>query len=164
MSVGDIELRRGLARSVLALLSKMGRVLVVDDDPTLRETLGEVLTDEGYEVRLAQNGREALEELDRWETDLVILDVMMPVMDAYGFRATLAERGELIPPVILLSAAPGLGAAAHDLGAVGVISKPFRLDELLEGVQRALPSRPDSANEGAHGRRELPDESVRSRP
>jgi two-component system response regulator MprA len=139
------------------------RVLVVDDDPTLRETLGEVLTDEGYEVRVAQNGRDALEELDRWETDLVILDVMMPVMDAYGFRATLAERRELMPPVILLSAAPGLGSAAHDLGAVEVIAKPFRLHELLEGVRRALASRSATAD-SAPGLRASPDESVRSRP
>jgi CheY-like chemotaxis protein len=146
------------------MTGRPNRVLVVDDDQTLRETLGEILTDEGYEVRVARNGSEAIDELDGWETDLVILDVMMPVMDAYSFRAALAERGELIPPVILLSAAPGLGTAAHDLGAIGVISKPFRLNELLEGVERALPGGRDAATNGAHAPRDSPDESVRSRP
>ena len=59
------------------------RVLVVDDDPTLRETLGEVLTDDGFDVRVAWNGRDALEKLDGWDADVVILDVMMPVMRAF---------------------------------------------------------------------------------
>jgi len=114
------------------------RVLVVDDDPTLRETLGEVLTDDGFDVRVAWNGRDALEKLDDWKADVVILDVMMPVMDAFGFQSALEERSGPAPPVILLSAAPGLSSAASELGAVSVISKPFLLRDLIDEVRRVV--------------------------
>jgi CheY-like chemotaxis protein len=112
------------------------RVLVVDDDPTLRETLGEVLTDDGFEVRVAWNGRDALEQLEGWDADVVILDVMMPVMDAFGFQSALDQRPEPAPPVILLSAVPGLSSAASKIGAASVISKPFHLEDLIAEVRR----------------------------
>src|ERR671931_2913097 len=111
------------------------RVLVVDDDPALRETLGEVLSDDGFDVPLAENGHEALHRLDGWQADVVILDLMMPIMDAYAFRAALVENRSPMPPVILLSAAPGLDTAAAEFRAGGVIPKPFRLSELLEKVR-----------------------------
>jgi two-component system, OmpR family, response regulator MprA len=114
------------------------RVLVVDDDPTLRETLGEVLTDDGYDVRVAWNGQDALHKLDGWNADVVILDVMMPVMDAFGFQSALNERSEHRPPLILLSAAPGLATAADELGAVSIISKPFHLQDLIAEVRRVI--------------------------
>src|SRR5436309_2088546 len=113
-------------------MAPSSRVLVVDDDEGLRETLGEVLTDDGFEVRVAWNGRDALEKLDGWEADVVILDVMMPIMDAFGFQSALDARSEPAPPVILLSAAPGLSYAAEDLRAVSVIPKPFHLRELID--------------------------------
>jgi DNA-binding response OmpR family regulator len=121
-------------------MGSANRVLVVDDDEGLRETLGEVLTDDGFDVRGAWNGRDALEKLDDWEADVVILDVMMPVMDAYGFQSSLQEQSRRVPPLILLSAAPGLTAAADELGAVGVVSKPFRLNDLLAEVRRVVRS------------------------
>jgi DNA-binding response OmpR family regulator len=121
-------------------MGSANRVLVVDDDEGLRETLGEVLTDDGFDVRVAWNGRDALEKLDDWEADVVILDVMMPVMDAYGFQSSLQEQSRRVPPLILLSAAPGLTAAADELGAVGVVSKPFRLNDLLAEVRRVVRS------------------------
>ncbi len=114
------------------------RVLVVDDDPTLRETLGEVLTDDGFEVRVAWNGRDALDQLYGWDADVVILDVMMPVMDAFGFQSALDQRPKSAPPVILLSAAPGLATAASELRAVSVISKPFHLEDLIAEVRRVV--------------------------
>jgi len=114
------------------------RVLVVDDDEGLRETLGEVLTDDGFDVRVAWNGRDALEKLDDWEADVVILDVMMPVMDAYGFQSSLEQRSQPVPPLILLSAAPGLSSAAAELGAAAVVSKPFHLKDLLQEVHRGV--------------------------
>jgi len=114
------------------------RVLVVDDDEGLRETLGEVLTDDGFEVRVAWNGRDALDQIDGWDPDVIILDVMMPVMDAFGFQSSLEERTPRVPPLILLSAAPGLSSAASKLGAVAVVSKPFHLHDLLDEVHRVV--------------------------
>ena len=130
-------------------MAPASRVLVVDDDEGLRETLGEVLTDDGFEVRVAWNGRDALEKLDGWKADVVILDVMMPVMDAFGFQSSLEERTPRVPPLILLSAAPGLSTAASQLGAVGVVSKPFHLKDLLHEVDRVLQPSNGTAPTGA---------------
>jgi CheY-like chemotaxis protein len=114
------------------------RILVVDDDPSLRDTLAEVLGDEGYEVRSAENGRAALQELEGWAADLVILDLMMPIMDAYAFRDAQREANARLIPILILSAAPGLSDAASTLDAVGIIAKPFRLSELLSAVATTL--------------------------
>lgn len=115
------------------------QILVVDDDRTMRETLDEVLTDEGYTVETAADGHEALERLSQWSADLVILDLMMPVMDAYAFRRELARRGS--PDgcaVLVLSAAPNLDQAARRLDATAAIAKPFSLDAFLERVETLL--------------------------
>ena len=125
------------------------RILVVDDDPSLRDTLVEVLGDEGYEVRSADNGREALQQLGEWDADLAILDLMMPIMDAYAFRAAQRENGSELTPILILSAAPGLEDAAMELGAVGVIPKPFRLSDLLTAVASTL--RDGEAGSSHHG-------------
>ena len=114
------------------------QILVVDDDRTLRETLGEVLADEGYAVQTAADGREALERLRNWTADLVIIDVMMPVMDAYAFRAEQRRRGwSEDGAVLLVSAAPNLEEAARLLDAEA-LAKPFSIDVLLDRVQALL--------------------------
>jgi DNA-binding response OmpR family regulator len=115
------------------------QILVVDDDRTMRETLGEVLTDEGYLVETAADGHEALERLRDWSADLVILDVMMPVMDAFAFRSELARRGSTDGcAVLVVSAAPYLDQAARRLDATDAIAKPFSLDVLLDRVEALL--------------------------
>ncbi len=119
-------------------MSQRHRLLLVDDDPALRETLGEVLADEGYELRVASNGREALQALDGWRPDLVILDLMMPEMGAYAFRALQRQRQADPSPVLVLSASPALPTAGADLDAVAVVGKPFRLQDLLDLVARIL--------------------------
>lgn len=113
------------------------RILVVDDDATLRETLTEVLTEDGFEVRSARDGREALDQLAGWPADLVVLDLMMPVMDADAFRDAEARAGRRTP-LLIVSAAPRLDEAAARLGAVGVVAKPFRIGELREQVAQGL--------------------------
>ena len=117
------------------------RVLVVEDDDTLRETLAEVMTDEGHEVRVAAHGAEALDCLDGWSADLVVLDLMMPMMDAYEFRA----RQRLLPDapamrILVLSAARDVATAAARLEADAWLPKPFGLVEVLEAVDRLLAS------------------------
>lgn len=113
------------------------RILVVDDDATLRETLTEVLTEDGFDVRSARDGREALDQLKGWRADLVVLDLMMPVMDADAFRQA-QERAGRRTPLLIVSAAPRLDEAAVRLGAVGVVAKPFRIGELRRQVARGL--------------------------
>ena len=120
-------------------MARQHRVLVVEDDETLRETLGEVMADEGHEVRLAANGVEGLERLEGWEADLVILDLMMPLMDAYEFRTHQRGAGASTDaPVLLLSAARDIEAAARQLEAKAWLAKPFVLTEMLDAVDRLL--------------------------
>jgi CheY-like chemotaxis protein len=113
------------------------RILVVEDDEILRDTLVEVMTDEGHEVRSSANGRDALATLVAWTPDLIVLDLMMPHMDAYEFRRHQLDRG-LAPDarILILSAARDLQRAADVIGADAWIAKPFRLLEVIETVER----------------------------
>ncbi len=115
------------------------RILVVEDEPTLRETLAEVFIDEGHEVRAAAHGDEALDHLDDWEPDLILLDLMMPTMDAYEFRERQRQLG--VAPraqTLVISAAHDIEVAAERLGADAWIAKPFLLDEVVGAVDRLL--------------------------
>jgi CheY-like chemotaxis protein len=111
----------------------------VDDDALIRETLATALSDEGYSVRVAADGRAALQTLNEWLPDLIVLDLMMPVMDGQAFRD--AQRGHTIAgqiPVIILSAAHNIQSRAASLGAAAVFAKPFDLSILLDAVERAV--------------------------
>jgi two-component system, chemotaxis family, chemotaxis protein CheY len=115
------------------------RVLVVEDDDGLRETLVEVLRDEGHEVRAASDGAIALGTLEEWDADLILLDVMMPRMDAFAFRSAQRARGAALDAkVIVLSAAPEIETAADQLGADRWLPKPFRLTDVLGSVDELL--------------------------
>ena len=118
------------------------RVLVVEDDEILRDTLVEVLLDERYEVRPAANGHAALHLLGEWEPDVIVLDLMMPLMDAYDFRRHQREAGLAAEArVLIVSAARDLHVAAERIGADAWIAKPFRLLEMIEVVERLVGER-----------------------
>ena len=111
------------------------RVLVADDDPSIQGFLAEALTDEGYEVRTAANGREALTILREWRPDLILLDLMMPEMDGWTFRAEQRAMPSVSDvPVIVLSATRDLATKARDLDPAQVFSKPFDLEALLATI------------------------------
>lgn len=113
------------------------RVLVVDDDPSIQGFLAEALADEGYEVRTAGNGREALTVLGGWLPDLILLDLMMPEMDGWVFRAAQRTMPAVAHvPVIVLSATRDLVAKTQSLGAAEVLAKPFDLERLLGTIER----------------------------
>lgn len=115
------------------------RILVVEDDATLRETLAEVLVDEGHDVRAASHGGEALVQLDGWDADVILLDVMMPTMDAYGFRDQQRARGiASAAQILVISAARDIESAAARLDADAWIAKPFLLGEVVDAVDRLL--------------------------
>jgi two-component system chemotaxis response regulator CheY len=121
-------------------LSQSSTVLVVDDDPDILEALSEILEAEGFEIRRARNGKEALERLEPEPPQLILLDLMMPVMDGWEFAQRMRQRPPEIAriPIIVLSADRNVGSKAADLGAVGHLAKPFELNDLLELVRRAL--------------------------
>jgi two-component system, chemotaxis family, chemotaxis protein CheY len=116
-----------------------GKILVIEDDELLREALLEVLTDEGHEARAVEHGVAALAELSAFTPDLIILDLMMPVMDGYQFRAEQRRRGVAGDArLLLLSATRDLPGSAARLAADAHIAKPFRLDEVLATVSALL--------------------------
>ena len=109
-------------------------VLVVDDDPDIWDALAEILEAEGDEIRRARNGKEALERLEPSPPDLILLDLMMPVMDGWTFRQEQRRSGNTVP-VVLLSAAGELDRHRDALGAVATIAKPFDLDRVISAIE-----------------------------
>jgi CheY-like chemotaxis protein len=115
-------------------------VLVVDDDPDILDAVCDILQGEGYRVDRARHGLEALDRVAAERPDLVLLDLMMPVMDGEGFARTLRERGERAIPTVVISA-DGNPLRAKAVGAQGFLAKPFDIDALLSEVA-ALAGRP----------------------
>jgi DNA-binding response OmpR family regulator len=109
-------------------------ILIVDDEPAILQPLVLALEDEGFSVRTATNGRAAMELHERAAADLVLSDVMMPVLDGLGFVAELRRQGDRTP-VILMSAAT-IGERRHD--GISHLTKPFHLEELLALVHEVL--------------------------
>ena len=117
------------------------RVLVVDDDRAIRGFVAEVLMDEGYDVKTAENGNEALAVSKEWHPDLIVLDLMMPVMDGWTFRARQRQVDALADvPVVVTSAATTLRTHRDTLEPCVVLPKPFELDELLGAVESCTPN------------------------
>lgn len=112
------------------------RILVVDDDEMIQESIREVLSDEGYDVVIAQNGVDALAKLRAGERPAVILlDLMMPIMDGWQFRSEQKKDEALAAiPVIVITAAGG--AVRSTIDADEFMTKPVRLDMLLDAVRR----------------------------
>ena len=123
-------------------------ILVVDDDPRLREMVRYTLSREGWEVREAPDGDRALREIERRPPDLVVLDVLMPGTDGLSVCRKIAGK----MPILMLSTRGELAdrVLGLDLGADDYLPKPFALDELLARV-RALLRRvaPAGADDGA---------------
>jgi DNA-binding response OmpR family regulator len=108
-------------------------ILVVEDDVAIRDLLIDVLADEGYHVRAAGDGEEALAILESWQPSLIILDQLMPKMDGSAFRTAQRARPSIASiPTILLSAVRNLSEQASSLDIAASMPKPFNLDELLQ--------------------------------
>ena len=118
-----------------------GRVLLIEDDPMIREVIEEILTAEGCEVRIAFDGKSALVLLESWPPSLILLDLRMPDMDGASFAAAYRQQGGPHAPIVLVTAASQdtTAEAALRIGAVAVIRKPFDLSELLNVVERFSP-------------------------
>ena len=114
------------------------RILLVDDDPHLREMLGYALRREGYEVHEAGDGAEALRSFAQQPVDLVVLDIMMPELDGLEVCRQL-RRGSLVPIVFLSSKAEELDRVLGlELGGDDYVTKPFSPRELVSRVRAVL--------------------------
>ena len=114
------------------------KILVVDDEPPIRQLLRMGLTTQGYEVLEAFNGKMSLEMLKR-EPDLIILDLGLPDIHGHELLRMIRSRAESVPIVVLSSRGDEAGKVeALDLGADDYVTKPFGLDELLARMRAAL--------------------------
>jgi CheY-like chemotaxis protein len=110
------------------------RILLVDDDPDILASTQFLIEAEGYQVTTAHNGREALDRILAEPPDVILLDLMMPVMDGWQFVEELRKGPHAQLPIIILSASHGLAGKAQQLGARGHVSKPFDVDDLLRQI------------------------------
>jgi CheY-like chemotaxis protein len=120
------------------------RILVVDDEETIRESLVSILDGHGYEAVGASDGRDALAKLraspERW--GMILLDLTMPNMDGRQFRREQRRDPALARiPVAILSAFRDVEAHAADLGAASYLTKPLSLPALLELLRQRVPRR-----------------------
>jgi CheY-like chemotaxis protein len=120
----------------------MARVLIIDDDETIRSVFSRFLTGKGFEVVVAADGRQGLRSLEEQSVDLVITDIMMPETD--GLEVVMAIRGKE-PSIPVIAISGGMHAMPMDFlpmakkfGAKEVLYKPVELDDLLSAVERAL--------------------------
>lgn len=130
----------------------MSHVLVVDDEPTICWGFRELLTGEGHEVSIAGTAKQALESIKQTRPDAVILDVRLPDIDGLTALGQIRERVGKNVPVIVITAFGNLDTAVRAIqaGAFDYLAKPFRLDQALEVVRRALaPKDAASPVEGA---------------
>ena len=129
------------------------KILVVDDDPSIRQMLSLGLSQEGYEVQTAENGEIALEKIRQFDPQVIILDIMMPVMDGY-------ELCQIIPQIsnastIMLTAKDTSQDIVKGLrmGANDYLVKPFHFEELLARIEVQLRNRfPDLSGQKVIGR------------
>ena len=115
-------------------------VLVVEDEPPVREFLTDLLRDEGYEVVEARDGAEAIHVIEQRHPpsdslSLILLDMMLPKIDGLGVLRHLAAMGAFLP-VVAMSASDSHLTLAQHTGAQTVVPKPFDLDQLLDAVAR----------------------------
>jgi two-component system, chemotaxis family, chemotaxis protein CheY len=144
----DIATQLGRARTLGGLIMRTAtadeedimrtgvRVLVVDDDFGFRNAIADALEHLGWHVRGAATGADALGVLRSWRPNVILLDLMLPVMDGWSFRAE-ADRQHALEdiPIVVTSGVANARREAEKLQAAAALSKPFELDELVRIVQ-----------------------------
>jgi CheY-like chemotaxis protein len=123
------------------MMASSGYILIVEDDDDIREALTQILELEGYAVREAANGREALDiSANDPIPSLILLDLMMPIMDGWQFRTEQMKDPNLSKvPVVVISADAGVHEKVASFGAASVLPKPISLDRLLRAVETLYP-------------------------
>jgi CheY-like chemotaxis protein len=118
----------------------MTTILVVDDEALIAMALEVALEDEGYHVATAANGKQGLERLAQAPpTDLVLLDMMMPVMSGPAMLKAMASDPSFSGiPVIVLSSLPEEAVLMRTIGVAAILRKPYTLDEVLGAIAQVL--------------------------
>ena len=116
----------------------MTRVLVIDDDASIREITQLALESMGFDVRVAATGLHALESVAREPVDAILLDVRMPLMDGAEFARRYRARTERPAPIIILTAARSAGPGQDMFAGSRYVEKPFDLDDLARVINEVV--------------------------
>jgi CheY-like chemotaxis protein len=121
-------------------------VLIVDDDPGLRDTLSRMVASVGYDVDSVGDAHAAIDSVARRAPDIIITDIYMPAGDGFELINWLRTHGMTIPVIAMSGSSSGTGeydqlSVAEHLGAAAVIDKPFRQSKLVETIDRVLANR-----------------------
>lgn len=114
------------------------KILIVDDEQNLRETITELLIENNYNARSTANGQEALKILDEWIPDLIISDIMMPIMDGYAFHEIIKKSENLNHIPFLFLSAKNDSDEMEKCALLGVdhfLSKPFKIKDLINMIE-----------------------------
>ncbi len=120
----------------------MSRVLYVEDDTEHCLMLSNLLTSQGFTVETARNGLEGVEKAREWEPDVILLDLLLPLMDGFGVMNSLKEDPTTQDiPIIVISAWPTADnrKRVREAGAQNFITKPFHSEELVNTIRECLP-------------------------
>lgn len=114
------------------------RILIVEDDNSIRELLVELLQSEGYEVGSAINGLEGINYLQNNSApDLILIDLMMPIMDGYTFRTEQLKNAKWSKiPIVVMSAEANAKEKLKNFGITAFLSKPVELETILKAVEQ----------------------------
>ncbi|MDQ6670803.1 MAG: response regulator [Chloroflexota bacterium] len=114
-------------------------VLIVEDESPIRDVMADILGERGFEALRAANGAEALEVLETVRPDVMVLDLLMPVMHGWAFMESyIAKTGGQPIPIVVVSVNPVLPRSFDRLGVRHVVSKPFDEDALIDAVEDAM--------------------------
>ncbi|MEI6125795.1 MAG: diguanylate cyclase [Pseudomonadota bacterium] len=121
------------------MLEQKIRILIVDDESSARDTVFDLLTEDGYAVTAAENGRQALELLEHSSFDLIISDLNMPEMDGIALTKSLKTAG-IDTPIIVITGFATIEHAVESMkaGAYDFITKPFNFDQIKITIEKAL--------------------------
>jgi CheY-like chemotaxis protein len=117
------------------------RVLVVDDDESIREFVDMALSSEGHQVMTAPHGAAALEVIAVSPPDVILLDMKMPVMDGWEFARVYRQVPGWHAPIVVITAAQDAAGRAAEVAADGHLPKPFDLDDLFRVVDEHAAAR-----------------------
>lgn len=119
----------------------MARILIVDDSADIRQLLSAILVEEGHKVVVAPDGQKALELMEADPPDLLILDIMMPVLDGYGVLKEIKRNGlrnDVRILILTAKASESDWVRGYKMGADQYLTKPFGSDELLAAIEGML--------------------------
>lgn len=116
------------------------KILIIEDDNIISLLMSRILSTKGFEVSLAQNGLDALKEIEQnGLPDLILTDMVMPIMDGWAFAKEFHERYDEKVPLIVVTAAADAEKRSKEIKAVDWIAKPFMIDDLIKIINQHLP-------------------------